>query len=82
VTRTRRLARRNLSMVFQSYALFPHLDVADNILFGLSVRGVAKAEQQQRLTRTADLLGLGHLLAAVRASCRAASSSGWRSAGR
>jgi sn-glycerol 3-phosphate transport system ATP-binding protein len=55
-------ARRNLSMVFQSYALFPHLTVADNILFGLSVRGVPKAEQQQRLTRTADLLGLGHLL--------------------
>jgi sn-glycerol 3-phosphate transport system ATP-binding protein len=55
-------ARRNLSMVFQSYALFPHLNVADNILFGLSVRGVAKAEQQQRLKQTAELLGLDHLL--------------------
>jgi sn-glycerol 3-phosphate transport system ATP-binding protein len=55
-------AKRNLSMVFQSYALFPHLNVADNILFGLSVRGVAKAEQQERLRRTVDLLGLGHLL--------------------
>ena len=55
-------ARRNLSMVFQSYALFPHLNAAENILFGLSVRGVPKAEQQTRLKRTADILGLGHLL--------------------
>ncbi|UDF28730.1 UNVERIFIED_ORG: ABC transporter ATP-binding protein [Roseateles sp. XES5] len=55
-------AKRNLSMVFQSYALFPHLNVADNILFGLSVRGVARAEQQERLKRTVELLGLGHLL--------------------
>ncbi|NEI74366.1 ATP-binding cassette domain-containing protein [Rhizobium lusitanum] len=55
-------AKRNLSMVFQSYALFPHLNVADNILFGLSVRGVSKAQQQERLKRIVDLLGLGHLL--------------------
>lgn len=55
-------AERNLSMVFQSYALFPHLNVAENILFGLSVRGVAKAEQQTRLGKTVELLGLGHLL--------------------
>ncbi len=55
-------AKRNLSMVFQSYALFPHLNVADNILFGLSVRGVSKAQQQERLRRIVDLLGLGHLL--------------------
>jgi sn-glycerol 3-phosphate transport system ATP-binding protein len=55
-------AKRNLSMVFQSYALFPHLTAGENILFGLSVRGVSKAEQQQRLKRTADLLGLDLLL--------------------
>lgn len=55
-------AKRNLSMVFQSYALFPHLDVGDNILFGLSVRRVAKAEQKKRLEETARLLGLTHLL--------------------
>jgi sn-glycerol 3-phosphate transport system ATP-binding protein len=55
-------AKRNLSMVFQSYALFPHLNVADNILFGLSVRGVAKSEQKKRLDETARLLGLSHLL--------------------
>ncbi len=55
-------ARRDLSMVFQSYALFPHLSVAENILFGLKVRRVSKAEQDERLKRTADLLGLSALL--------------------
>ncbi len=54
--------KRNLSMVFQSYALFPHLNVADNIVFGLSVRGVRKAEQETRLQDTAKLLGLTSLL--------------------
>ena len=49
---------RDLSMVFQSYALFPHLSVAENILFGLKVRRVARAECEQRLKMTADLLGL------------------------
>lgn len=55
-------AKRGLSMVFQSYALFPHLTVAENILFGLSVRGFSKGEQQARLKLTAELLGLEHLL--------------------
>ncbi|MGV0878897.1 ABC transporter ATP-binding protein [Martelella sp. FLE1502] len=55
-------ARRNLSMVFQSYALFPHLTVAENITFGLSVRHVPRAERQERLKETVEILGLGHLL--------------------
>jgi sn-glycerol 3-phosphate transport system ATP-binding protein len=55
-------AKRNLSMVFQSYALFPHLTVAENILFGLSVRGASKGEQQKRLKNTSELLGLAQLL--------------------
>ncbi len=55
-------SKRNLSMVFQSYALFPHLSVAKNILFGLSVRKVAPAEQEARLKRVVDLLGLSQLL--------------------
>jgi sn-glycerol 3-phosphate transport system ATP-binding protein len=56
-------AKRDLSMVFQSYALFPHLTVAENILFGLRVRKVARAEREERLRRTAGLLGLSELLA-------------------
>lgn len=55
-------AARGVAMVFQSYALFPHLTVADNITFGLSVRGIAKQEMARRLDRTAALLGLEALL--------------------
>jgi sn-glycerol 3-phosphate transport system ATP-binding protein len=55
-------AERRVAMVFQNYALFPHLSVRDNILFGLSVRRVAKEEQRRRLARTVELLGLVALL--------------------
>jgi sn-glycerol 3-phosphate transport system ATP-binding protein len=55
-------ARRNLSMVFQSYALFPHLSVAENIVFGLKVRKLAAAERERRLARAVELLGLQGLL--------------------
>ena len=55
-------ARRGIAMVFQNYALFPHLDVADNITFGLSVRRTSPAETAERLQRVAALLGLEALL--------------------
>jgi sn-glycerol 3-phosphate transport system ATP-binding protein len=55
-------AQRSISMVFQSYALFPHLSVAENILFGLKVRQIPAAERSDRLKRTAELLGLTALL--------------------
>ncbi|MFT4275176.1 MAG: ABC transporter ATP-binding protein [Rhodopseudomonas sp.] len=55
-------AARGVGMVFQSYALFPHLTVADNITFGLSVRGVPKRDIAQRLDRIVSLLGLEPLL--------------------
>ncbi len=55
-------AQRDIAMVFQSYALFPHLTVAENILFGLRVRRTPKDEQQRRLLQTADLLGLTDFL--------------------
>jgi sn-glycerol 3-phosphate transport system ATP-binding protein len=55
-------AQRNIAMVFQSYALFPHLSVAENIVFGLKVRKVAPADVDARLARTAKLLGLSKLL--------------------
>jgi sn-glycerol 3-phosphate transport system ATP-binding protein len=55
-------AKRNIAMVFQSYALFPHLSVAENILFGLRVRRVPPNECQSRLARVAELLGLSALL--------------------
>ena len=55
-------AQRGLAMVFQNYALFPHLTVADNITFGLSVRKVGASETATRLQSTAELLGLTQLL--------------------
>ncbi|ASV88577.1 ABC transporter family protein (plasmid) [Ochrobactrum quorumnocens] len=55
-------AKRSLAMVFQSYALFPHLSVAENIIFGLRVRRVSAGERDKRLKRAADILGLSHLL--------------------
>ena len=55
-------SKRDLSMVFQSYALFPHLTVAENILFGLAVRRVKRAEQRARLERVAKMMGLWELL--------------------
>ena len=55
-------AKRRIAMVFQSYALFPHLSVAENILFGLRVRKTPAAERGQRLDRVAKLLGLTALL--------------------
>ncbi|KQP13064.1 ABC transporter ATP-binding protein [Pseudorhodoferax sp. Leaf267] len=56
-------AQRGIAMVFQNYALFPHLNVADNITFGLSVRKVGAAQTRARLQETAELLGLTALLA-------------------
>jgi sn-glycerol 3-phosphate transport system ATP-binding protein len=55
-------AQRGIAMVFQNYALFPHLNVAQNIGFGLSVRGLPAQEQRARLGQVAELLGLSALL--------------------
>jgi sn-glycerol 3-phosphate transport system ATP-binding protein len=55
-------AQRGIAMVFQNYALFPHLNVAQNIGFGLSVRKLPAAEHQARLAQVAELLGLTALL--------------------
>jgi len=55
-------AHRGVSMVFQSYALFPHLNVRENILFGLNVRGVTPSERTRRLEEAAQMVGLAELL--------------------
>lgn len=51
-------SERNLSMVFQSYALFPHLSVAENVVFGLKVRKVGAAERRKKLARALEITGL------------------------
>ncbi len=53
--------RRDIGLVFQSYALFPHLTVFDNIAFGLRLRRVPKAEQQERVTRMLNMVDLPHV---------------------
>lgn len=54
--------KRGLSMVFQSYALLPHLSVKENILFGLKARKVSKAEQQKRLNDAVEMVSLSSQL--------------------
>ena len=53
---------RRIAMVFQSYALYPHLSVYDNIAFPLKAQKVPKAQHQQKVEWAANLLGLGRLL--------------------
>jgi ABC-type sugar transport system ATPase subunit len=57
-----RPGRRNVSMVFQSFALFPHLSVAENIGFGLLVRDVPRAAAAERARLAAEAVGCAHLL--------------------
>jgi multiple sugar transport system ATP-binding protein len=54
--------RRDIGMVFQSYALFPHMRVFDNVAFGLRMRGVPEAEQRRRVQEVAELLQIADLL--------------------
>ena len=51
-------AQRNLSMVFQSYALFPHLSVAENVMFGMKVRRVPKKERLEKMRNALEITGL------------------------
>ncbi|HEY9568463.1 MAG TPA: ABC transporter ATP-binding protein, partial [Thalassobaculum sp.] len=53
--------KRNTGLVFQNYALFPHLTVAQNVAFGLEMRKVAKAEADKRVAEALELVRLGHL---------------------
>ncbi len=52
---------RNIGMMFQAYALFPNMTVAENVAFGLKVKGVPKAERAQRVTEMLALIGLPEL---------------------
>ena len=52
------IERRNVGMVFQSYALFPNMNVAENIGYGLKIRGVPKAERDQRIGELIKLAGI------------------------
>ncbi|MBN1822885.1 MAG: sn-glycerol-3-phosphate ABC transporter ATP-binding protein UgpC [Endomicrobiales bacterium] len=53
---------RDIAMVFQNYALYPHMTVYDNMAFGLKLKGYSKKEIDQRVREAADILSIGHLL--------------------
>ncbi len=55
-------ADRDIAMVFQNYALYPHMTVAQNMAYGLRIRGTPKDEIARRVAETAGLLGIGPLL--------------------
>jgi multiple sugar transport system ATP-binding protein len=53
---------RDVAMVFQSHALYPHMTALENLTFGLKVRGVARAEREQRVREVAEVLGITECL--------------------
>ncbi len=53
---------RDIAMVFQDYALYPHMTVRDNLVFGMKIRGAPKSEMAERLKETAEILQIGELL--------------------
>src|SRR4051812_12975615 len=55
-------AARDIAMVFQNYALYPHMTVFDNMAYGLRIRGLSRSEIGTRVQEAADLLGIGALL--------------------
>ena len=56
-------SERDIAMVFQNYALYPHMNVFDNMAYGLRIRGLPRDDIRDRVDRTAQLLGLDALLA-------------------
>jgi sn-glycerol 3-phosphate transport system ATP-binding protein len=73
---------RNFAMIFQNYALFPHLSVRDNITFGMKVRKEEKASWQPRVDKVAQMLQLETLLDRKPAKLSGGQRSGWRWPGR
>jgi multiple sugar transport system ATP-binding protein len=73
---------RDIAMVFQNYALYPYLNVYENIAFGLRARRVASAEVDKRVKRAAEMLGIAQLLERFPRELSGVSASALRSAAR
>ena len=67
--------KRGIGMVFQNYALFPHMTVAENLAFPLEVRGLGKSERERRSSARSTWCRWAPSAAAVRRRCRVVSSS-------
>ena len=75
--------RRNIGMVYQDYAIFPHLTVADNVAFGLLMRGVPRTrDRRAHGAARSTWSSWGDSAPACRTSCPGDSSSAWRSPAR
>jgi putative spermidine/putrescine transport system ATP-binding protein len=75
--------KRDIGMVFQNYALFPHMTVAENLGFPLSVRGLNRTDISERVKRVLSMVQLDAISPSVtRRSCPAASNSVWPWPGR
>ncbi|MEN0000021.1 MAG: sn-glycerol-3-phosphate ABC transporter ATP-binding protein UgpC [Pseudomonadota bacterium] len=55
-------SKRGIAMVFQSYAIFPHMTVRENVAFGLTIAGASKAEKEEKVAEAARILQMEHLL--------------------
>ena len=75
-------AKRGLAMVFQSYALYPHMTVRKNIAFPLRMAGMSREEQDRRVERAAEVLNLTDYLDRRPGQLSGGSASGWPSGGR
>jgi ABC-type Fe3+/spermidine/putrescine transport system ATPase subunit len=73
---------RPVNMVFQNYAIFPHLNVRDNIAYGLRRLGLPRAQQDAMVDEMLDLVRCPATASGARTSFRAGSGSGWRWPGR
>ncbi len=74
--------KRGFGMVFQNYALFPHMSVLDNVGFGLKMRGIAKSEAARRAYEALQMCSSWVRRRSCRGNCPAASSSAWPSPAR
>jgi len=69
---------RDIAMVFQNYALYPHMSVRDNMAYGLKIQGRDKADIDKRVQRAAEILELAQLLKRRPRELSGGSASAWR----